>query len=223
MAKAFADEGAKVAICSHDIGKIEAAAKKIQGSLPFVCDLEKSGEGTRLVKDVKSRLGGLDVLVTNSGGPPKGHFSALKMEDWEKGFRGLWMGPLECIYEALPSMKEQKWGRIILSTSTSAKEPIAGLTISNAMRAGLLGLMKTLSIEVASSHVTVNAILPGYTDTEHLASLKIPDSVFNQLIPMHRLGRPDELASLALFLGSEVAAYITGQAIACDGGALRGL
>jgi 3-oxoacyl-[acyl-carrier protein] reductase len=120
-------------------------------------------------------------------------------------------------------MKEQKWGRIILSTSTSAKEPIAGLTISNAMRAGLLGLMKTLSLEVASSHVTVNAILPGYTDTEHLASLKIPDSVFNQLIPMHRLGRPDELASLALFLGSEVAAYITGQAIACDGGALRGL
>ena len=215
-AKAFIEEGAHVGICSRKVGHCE-------GAVSFVVDLNRAGEGTRLVNEFIEKFGSIDILVTNNGGPPKGLFSDLAPSDWQKGFDSLWQSVVECVLAALPHMKEQKWGRILLITSTAAKEPIAGLTVSNALRAGLLGMTKSLSQEVASYGITVNALLPGYTKTERLKELKIPEEEMIRHIPAKRLGKPEELGALAAFLASEQASYIRGQAIACDGGLIRGL
>jgi 3-oxoacyl-[acyl-carrier protein] reductase len=223
IANAFALEGTIVAISSRDEARIQLAASKIPGAIPFACDLTQIGSGTKLVSDVIKKLGGVDILVTNTGGPPKRSFSALSLEDWQKGFEQLYLSAVESMKEVLPIMKEQKWGRILLSTSTAAKEPIAGLTISNSLRPGLLGLMKSVSLEVARDGITVNALLPGYTKTERLAELGITEEALVRDIPAGRLGTSEEYAALAVFLGSCKAGYITGQAIAGDGGLIRGL
>jgi len=222
MAQAFANEGALVAICSRDKKRIEAASQHIPSSIPYTCDLDQKGAAHDLVNRVIQDLGGIDILVTNSGGPPKGHFLAISPSDWQKGFETLYLSVIESIRTALPFMQNQKWGRILLSTSTAAKEPIKGLTVSNALRSGLLGLMKTISDEAASYGVTVNALLPGYTKTERLAELKTSEDQLIQQIPAQRLGLPEEYAALAVFLASQQAGYITGQAIACDGGLIKG-
>jgi 3-oxoacyl-[acyl-carrier protein] reductase len=223
IAKAYAEEGALVAICSRDKKRIREAALQIPRSIPFLCDLSETGSALFLVEEVSKKLGGIDILITNNGGPPKGAFSDLSMEKWQEGFQSLWISAIESIKASLPFMKEQKWGRILLSTSTAAKEPIPSLTVSNALRSGLLGLMKTISQEVAPFGITVNALLPGYTKTERLEELGISDEILAASIPAKRLGKPEEFAALATFLGSEQASYITGQAIACDGGLIRGL
>ncbi|MBS0616075.1 MAG: SDR family oxidoreductase [Verrucomicrobia bacterium] len=219
----FAIEGARVALCGRDEKRLKEAQKQVQGSIYIICDLDQPGAGAQLVKDATKTLGGIDILMTNTGGPPKGDFLDLKREDWVKGFDRLWLSAVESIHAALPFMKSQKWGRILLSTSSAAKEPIAHLTVSNSLRAGLLGLMKTLSQEVAKEGITVNALLPGYTRTERLAELGVAESEIVKNIPAGRLADPQEYAALAAFLGSELAGYITGQAIACDGGLIRGL
>ncbi|MBM3192574.1 MAG: SDR family oxidoreductase, partial [Chlamydiae bacterium] len=155
--------------------------------------------------------------------PPKKFFMETSLEEWKKSFQSLLMNAVETILEAIPPMKEQKYGRIIFSTSTAAKEPSPSLTLSSTFRGGLLTLMKSLSQELAPYQITVNALLPGFIKTTMLVER------FNNLediaatIPSKRLGLPEEIASLALFLGSKQASYITGQAIACDGGLLKGL
>lgn len=222
-ATAFAAEGARVAICGRDEKRNQDAQKQVPNSLSIVCDLDQPGAGAALVKNVVKEWGGIDILMTNTGGPPKGDFLQLNRKDWMQGFDRLWLSAVESIREALPHMQEQKWGRILLSTSTAAKEPIAHLTVSNSLRAGLLGLMKTLSQEVASQGITVNALLPGYTQTERLKELGVNEVELLKQIPSGRLAKPEEYAALATFLGSELAGYITGQAIACDGGLIQGL
>lgn len=223
VAKAFALEGAHVAICSRNAQRIESAAKNIPGALPFVCDLDKIGEGHKLVEQVIQALGGIDILFVNTGGPSPGVFADLDLSLWQKGFEKLYLSAIECIQASLPEMKKQRWGRIILNTSTAAKEPISTLVISSSLRSGLLGLMKTLSSEVAPFQITVNAILPGYIKTERLAELSHDQEEILKDILMGRIGEVKEFADLAVFLGSGLASYITGQAIACDGGRLRGI
>lgn len=223
IAQAYAQEGAIVAICSRDSERIVKASQKIPASLPLTCDLNLPGAGKKLVQQVVEKLGGLDILITNTGGPPKGPFQDLTEADWRQGFQNLWMSAVESIQEALKSMTAQRWGRIILSTSTAAKEPIPGLMISNSFRSGLLGLMKSLSQETAPYQVTVNSILPGYTNTDRLKEFDVSEQEWGEIIPAQRLGKPEEFAALAVFLGSESAGYITGQAIACDGGLIKGL
>jgi 3-oxoacyl-[acyl-carrier protein] reductase len=223
IAKAYAEEGAIVALCSRDAVRVQAAVKQIPGSCGFVCDLDKRGAGSHLVKEAVEKLGGIDILVTNTGGPPKGLFSELSIDDWQKGFERLYLSAVESIREALPFMRSQKWGRILLSTSSAAKEPIWSLTLSNALRSGLLGLMKTLSLEVSADQVTVNALLPGYIRTERLKELGVIEKEAALQIPAKRFGNPEEYAALAVFLGSSKASYITGQAIGCDGGFVKGI
>jgi 3-oxoacyl-[acyl-carrier protein] reductase len=223
VAEALAAEGAKVAICARDKTRLEAAGRELGAAATIACDLSNPGAGTEAVKQARAKLGGLDILVTNTGGPPKGQFAEITAEQWAAGFQGLWMSAVESIQAALPGMREARWGRILLVTSAAAKEPIAGLTVSNGLRAGLLGLAKSLSQEVAGQGVTVNALLPGYTDTERLKELKVPVDKMTAQIPAGRLGRPEEFGALAAFLASERAAYITGQALAIDGGYLRGI
>lgn len=224
IAEALVREGVRVAICARNKESLKETASRIGAELAIPSDLSHSGAASALVRTVSERFeGGVEILVTNTGGPPKGSFPEITSEQWLMGFKGLWMSAVEAIQAVLPSMREEKWGRILLVTSAAAKEPIAGLTVSNGLRAGLLGLAKSLSAEVAADGVTVNALLPGYTRTERLKELGVAEEKITSQIPARRLGRPEEFAALATFLASDQAAYITGQAIACDGGYLRGI
>ena len=223
IAETLIKEGATVAICARSEEKLRNAAKAMNAAFAISADLSKPGTGTKLVNDVIAKLGGIDILVTNTGGPAAGKFSETTPEQWNDGFQNLWMSAVDSIRAALPGMQSRKWGRILLVTSIAAKEPLAGLTVSNGLRAGLLGLTKSISHEIAADGITINALLPGYTKTERLAELGLSDEKISSLVPARRLGRPEEFAALTAFLASEQAAYITGQAIACDGGTLKGL
>ena len=224
VAAALIAEGARVAICARNKAKVEAAARELGARVGLSTDLTVPGAATTLVETAAQRLGGgVDILVTNTGGPPKGRFADVTAEMWQSGFQSLWLSAVDAIRAALPGMRERRWGRVLLITSTSAKEPIPGLTVSSGLRAGLLGLVKTLAPEVAEEGVTVNALLPGYTATERIAELGVPEETLAEHIPARRLGRPEELGAMAAFLASEQAGYVTGQAIAVDGGFIRGL
>ncbi len=223
IAAALAAEGVKVALCARNPGRLQEAAAQIPDAIAFPCDLSKPDAATHLVKEVQHALGGVDILVTNTGGPPTGNFPEVTDEQWQTGFQGLFLSAADAIRAVLPAMRRQRWGRILMVTSLSAREPIARLTISNAIRAGLVGLANSISREVAGDGVTINALLPGYTDTERLRELGRDLNELAATIPAGRLGHPDELGALAAFLASEQAAYITGQAIAVDGGFLRSI
>lgn len=223
IAQALVNEGVRVAICARGEERLLATAEAIGAELAVPCDLSVPGSAEALVRQVRDSFGGIDILVTNTGGPPTGSFADLSAEQWQAGFTGLWMSAVDAVRAALPGMRENRWGRILLITSVAAKEPLSGLTISNALRAGLLGLTNSLSREVAADGVTVNALLPGYTKTERLEELGVTDEQLANQIPAARLGRPEELGALAAFLASEQAGYLTGQAIALDGGFLRSI
>ena len=219
IAKALSKEGAHVAITSRAFSRAKDAADKLPNARPYECNLLTKDAGKSIIETV----GPVDILVTNAGGPPMGNFLDLSTTDWEKGYHGLWMSAIQAIQGALPHMQKQKWGRIILSTSTSSKQPIPELTLSNSYRPGLLGVMKTVAMEVASDGITVNAIMPGSTHTRRMEDFKVPIEELREQVPAKRLGKPEEFAALAAFLASEPAAYITGQAIACDGGLIKGI
>jgi 3-oxoacyl-[acyl-carrier protein] reductase len=223
VARALAPQGARDPGCSRSQEPIRKAAQATSAQLAIALDLTKPGAGAEAVQRVVREWGGVDILVTNTGGPPKGSIETTTLQQWQEGFQSLWLSAIESIQAALPEMKKNGWGRLLLVTSAAAKEPMAGLTVSNGLRAGLLGLTKSASNEIAQFGITINALLPGYTDTERLRELQIPEDKITAQIPARRLGRPEEFAALATFLASEQAAYITGQAIACDGGYLRGI
>jgi 3-oxoacyl-[acyl-carrier protein] reductase len=224
IAKQLIQEGCVVGLVARSLANLEKTQKEIGAHSIFAADLNEPSAGSKVVKLAKQKMGGsIDILVTNNGGPPKGAFTQLTHAQWVEGFYGLWMSAVDSISEALPTMKEKKWGRVILVTSLTAKEPTTALTVSSGYRAGLSGLCKSISTEVAPFNITVNAILPGYTMTDRLKELGIDLEKVAQDIPARRIGKPEELASLAVYLASEPAAYINGQSILCDGGATRGI
>jgi 3-oxoacyl-[acyl-carrier protein] reductase len=221
IAKTLVQEGARVAICSRDPERIAAAGREVGAALAVAADVSAQGASRQLVGRVEAELGSCDVLVVNTGGPPKAGFEALTREAWQEAFDGLWLSAVEAIQAALPGMKARGFGRILLVTSVAAREPMEALTLSNGLRAGLLGLAKSLSVEVAGHGVTVNTLLPGYTATERLTALGLDLERVAQTVPARRLGTPEEFAALAAFLASQQAGYITGQAVAADGGWMR--
>ncbi len=221
VAQALVQEGARVAMVSRDAGRIEAARLALGAEVAFALDLDLPGAGQRAVELAVAALGGVDILCVNTGGPPKAQFAAVTLDAWQHGFQSLFLSAVETMQAALPAMRAQRWGRILLVTSVAAKEPMPALTVSNALRAGLLGLTKTLSDEVAGDGVTVNALLPGFTRTSRMAQLGLTDADIASQVPARRMGEPQEFAAVAVFLASVPAAYVTGQAIACDGGWLR--
>ena len=221
-AEALIAEGVTTAICARDKQRLDRAAQDI-GAQAFPADLSKSGGAAKLVKDVIARLGALDILVVNTGGPPTRKFDSATDQDWRDAFESLWMSSVAAIREALPGMRERSWGRIMIVTSIAAREPIANLLLSNGLRAGLHGLINSLSRECAGQGITVNALMPGYTLTERLVEVGVKEAEMAARIPAGRMGRPAEFAALAAFLASEKAGYITGQAIACDGGLLQSI
>ncbi|MFA6239092.1 MAG: SDR family oxidoreductase [Bacteriovorax sp.] len=222
IAAAFIKEGADVAICSRNIEKLEKTAKEIGCLHYFSCDLSMAGQGKFAVEQALSLLGGVDILINNTGGPKKGTILEVTDEQWHEDFQSLWMSVVESMKAALPLMKKNNFGRFILVTSLAAKEPLSGLTTSNGLRAGLAGLCKSVADEYAANGITINLLLPGYTNTERMKELKLSDEKVRGMIPAGRMGDPSELANLAVFLSSPLSGYTTGQSIAVDGGALRG-
>jgi 3-oxoacyl-[acyl-carrier protein] reductase len=222
IAESLVKEGAEVAICSRNLEKLKQAALEIGCAHYYACDLSKVGEAQKVTEKALSEMKGLDILVTNTGGPNKGNFLEVSNNQWQEDFQSLWMSVVDSLKVALPQMKKNNYGRVLLVTSLAAKEPLSGLTTSNGLRAGLAGLCKSVANEYAAFGITLNLLLPGYTNTERLKELKLSDERVKQMVPAGRLGDPRELADLAAFLASPRAAYITGQSIAVDGGALKG-
>jgi 3-oxoacyl-[acyl-carrier protein] reductase len=239
VAEALAAEGVAVAICArgpealaHTVRAIRAAGGRAHG---VVADVSAPDAATAAVDEATRTFGPIDILVTNSGGPRAGTFETLTAADWDAATRVLLTSAVTLTRAVLPAMRARHWGRILAITSIAAKQPVGGLMLSNSLRAAVSGFARTLASEVASDGVTVNTLLPGYTRTErvielsgHIATTEqvSVESVYGrweQEIPMGRLGEPREFAALAAFLASERASYITGQAIAVDGGWIKSL
>ena len=185
-------------------------------------DLERL---TRLPAEVAERLGPVEILVANTGGPPLGGALDHDFEDWESAYRSLVLAPRVLVEEVLPAMRERGWGRIVNVGSSSTREPIPGLNLSNSHRMAAVGFLKTLSGEVAADGITVNTVATGRFATERLASnagsMEAAEEAAREQVPAGRLGRPEEYGDLVAFLCSERAAYITGTVIPIDGGMLR--
>ncbi len=222
IAQVLIQEGVQVAICSRSEAKLAETAKQIGAAKFFACDLSKKGEAARVTLKTQQELGGLDILVTNTGGPAKGSILDITAEQWENDFQSLWMSVVESVKVAIPEMKKNNFGRILLVTSLAAKEPLPGLTTSNGLRAGLSGLTKSISTEMAGFGITINALLPGYTNTDRLKELKLSEERVKQMVPVGRLASPEELGYFAAFLSSPKAGYFTGHSFTLDGGALKG-
>jgi 3-oxoacyl-[acyl-carrier protein] reductase len=222
VAQALILEGARVAICARGAERLAATASQI-GAEGIVIDLAAPGAAFEVVAEAEKRLGPLDVLIVNTGGPPPGKFIDLADESWRSAFEALWMSSVGALRGVLAGMRARGWGRVVLITSIAAREPVANLLLSNSLRAGLHGLVNALSKEVAAEGVTVNALMPGYTMTERLADLRLDEAALANQIPARRLGRSEDFGAVAAFLCSEQANYITGQALACDGGLLQSI
>jgi len=222
IATALKAEGAALAICAREGERLAAAAAAL-GAQAIPCDLTKDGEGTRVVAEANRLMGGVDIMIVNTGGPAAGTFETLDDRAWRAGFESLVISAVQSIRAALPGMRAQQWGRIIIVTSVTAREPISTLAVSNVMRPGLHGLINTLSKDVAADGVTLNAVMPGYCLTERIVEAGFDQAQLATQIPARRLGKPEEIGALAAFLASDAAAYITGQAIACDGGLQRSI
>jgi 3-oxoacyl-[acyl-carrier protein] reductase len=233
-AMGLAREGCRLIICSRDQARIEAAAAEIKKATgadvqALAADVSSATEARRLVDAAVAAYGGLEIVVHNAGGPPAGETLAMSEEQWQKAFEQNLLSLTRIAGAAVPEMKKAGYGRILTIASSSIKQPIPNLALSNALRAGVWGLAKTLSRELGPHGILVNVIAPGRIDTERIAELdaamatktgKTVEDVRKTSvagIPLGRLGRPEELANLVVFLASEAGSYITGQAITVDG------
>ena len=226
IAGALAREGARVAISSRSEESLREAAEGMEGEVrAFPADTGDLDRLRELAGEVAEALGPIEILIANTGGPPGGGALENSLEEWEEAFRSLVLAPRVLIEAVLPGMRDRGWGRIVNVASSSIREPIAGLTLSNANRLAALGLLETLADEVAGDGVTVNTVATGMFATDRLAdrhgSLEAAKAAAKERIPARRLGTPEEYGDLVAFLCSERAAYLTGTVIPLDGGLLR--
>jgi 3-oxoacyl-[acyl-carrier protein] reductase len=237
IAEALAHEGCRLSICSRSTDNLDQARWAIEeaGSeaLAVKCDLTSPSELERWVEATTAMYEKVDILVTNSGGPPAARFMQLGEEQWRAGVEGTLMNVVRLCKLVIPDMQKRRWGRIVNITSLVAKQPLDLLTISSTLRAGLSGLTKTLADQVAKDGLTVNAVLPGHILTDRQRELNeirsreqnisVEDyaSRVEQSIPMGRFGTPPEIGDAVAFLCSERASYITGVSLQVDGGIIR--
>lgn len=240
VATALAREGASVAIASRDERKIRAAADAIAREtgarvFPVAADVLSEGDVKRFIAGAVESLGGLDILVTNAGGPPPGTFDQFDDAAWQKAYELNLLSVVRLVREAVPHLKKSGAGRIVNVTSTSVKQPIPRLILSNSIRAAVVGLAKTLSQELSPFGITVNNVAPGRIRTERVDQLdraqaerekKTVEEVRAATcreIPLGRLGTPEEFADAVAFLCSARARYITGVTLPVDGGRIAGV
>ena len=242
LGRAIADglvaEGCRVSICSRSAESLEPARKAIEAAggevLAVPCDVSNGDDLQRWFDATTAHFGQVDILVTNTGGPPAAPFMKLTEEQWLSGIDSTLMNVVRLSRLVIPGMRERRWGRIVHLTSFVAKQPVELLTVSSTLRAGISGLTKTLADQVARDGILVNAVLPGHflTDRQtHLAEIRSAEQGITveqyfeksaDSIPLGRMGRPSEFADVVTFLCSERASYVTGASIQIDGGLSRG-
>ena len=236
-ALALAREGARVTICARTEADLDEAAGQIRQEtgaevLAVPADLTSAADIHSVVAATAERFGGVDVLVNNSGGPAKGHFADFTDEDWRRAFEVVTLNFVRFVREVVPYMRRQRWGRIVGIQSSSVKQPVEGIDLSNSLRPGIAGLVKSLTPDLAKDGITINLVLPGMFLTSRIIagagrSPEGDQALQEQLaptaatIPAGRLGDPMELGSLVAFLASQQASYITGAVYQVDGGLIR--
>ncbi len=235
IAEALAAEGCRLSICSRSPDSLQPVRDAIGGdTLAVACDVSNGDDLQRWFDETVAHFGQVDIVVTNTGGPPAAPFMKLTEEQWRGGIDSTLMNVIRLCRLAIPGMQERKWGRIVHLTSFVAKQPVELLTVSSTLRAGISGLTKTLADQVARDGITVNAVLPGHFLTDRqkqLSEIRAKDQGITpeeylrkseQVIPMGRYGKPSELADVVAFLCSERASYVTGASLQIDGGLYRG-
>ena len=240
VAEELGREGCALVLCSRDADAIQLVAREIAAdvgtdALSVAANLTDPQDIDRLLRTAQDRFGRIDILVTNTGGPPAGAFETHSPQAWHDAVAQNLDSVLNLVRGVLPQMKQRQWGRIVNITSIAVKQPVDGLILSNSVRAAVTGFARTLANEVAADGITVNNVMPGYTRTERLVHLAEHNaktravevaeaySAWEREIPMGRLGEPQELAALVAFLVSQRASYITGTSIPVDGGWIRAL
>src|SRR5258705_3660592 len=234
-AEAFAAEGCKVAMCARNEGTLARAAEGIRKRynaevLERALDVTDAAAVHQFLEAVVSKFGAADICVTNAGGPPAKGFLAATTEDWHKAIEANFMSTVNFAREVIPHMQRKRWGRIVTITSITTKQPVADLVLSNAVRAAVVGLVKSLANEFGKDGILVNNVGPGFTATDRLkelaksrsvASGKTEKEIFDGWAadaPLKRLGEPREVADTIVWLASERASYVTGQTVLVDGG-----
>jgi len=240
VATQLAIEGAEVIICSRDpesLKKAKTEIVKITNSTvhTFSCDVTNEVQVKQMIDSIEQKYGSIEILVTNAGGPPAGSFGDFSVDDYRKAIELNLLSTISLCKKVVGKMQLQNWGRIVMITSVSVKQPIDNLILSNTARTGVIGFMKSLSNKVAQDGVTVNAICPGYTKTQRVEKLaqtfannngSTPEQFYIKLeadIPMGRIGTTKEFAQSVAFLVSQGAGYITGVSLKVDGGFAKGL
>jgi 3-oxoacyl-[acyl-carrier protein] reductase len=239
-AEAFAAEGCRVAMCARNAHTLQAAAEKVGKQhkaevFAEALDVTDPAGVTQFVAAVVARFGGVDICVTNAGGPPAKGFLAATLEDWQRALDANFLSTVHFAREVIPHMQRKHWGRIITITSITTKQPVADLVLSNAVRAAVVGLVKSLANEFGKDGILVNNVGPGFTATDRLKELaktrsaatgKSEQDMFAAWAadaPLQRLGEPREVAETIVWLASERASYVTGQTVLVDGGMYKGL
>jgi 3-oxoacyl-[acyl-carrier protein] reductase len=239
-AEAFAAGGCRVAMCARNQKTLEAVAEKIgkQHKVEVFAEAFDVGDPAavaRFVAAVVDKFGSVDICVTNAGGPPAKGFLAASLDDWQRAIALNFLSTVYFAREVIPHMQRKHWGRIITITSITTKQPVADLVLSNAVRAAVVGLVKSLANEFGKDGILVNNVGPGFTATDRLkelakarstASGKNEQEIFDAWAadaPLKRLGEPRELADTVVWLASERASYVTGQTVLVDGGMYKGL
>jgi 3-oxoacyl-[acyl-carrier protein] reductase len=240
IALGLAQEHAKITICAREEKQLRATEeeiKRLTGSdvLALKADVKDKNDVKRLVSDTITKYGRIDILVANTGGPLPVPFTATTEDQWKDAYNQLFASVLNLCWEVIPHMQQRRWGRIITMTSIAAKQPVGNLILSNSIRAGILGLTKTLANELAESNILANSVCPGYTLTERVEELATFEEEktgkpriemiqeWAKAIPLKRMADPREIADVVVFLASERASYITGTVIQVDGGWIRGI
>ena len=224
-AHALSAEGAEVFVCGRDGARLERALEMLGGpARGAVIDVGDAEGGRRFVATASEELGGLDILVTNAGGPPPGTFGSVRSADYGPALDLNLLSVVGMCEEAVPLMQQQRWGRVVAITSISVRQPIPNLILSNTARAGVTGFLKTLAREVAEDGVTVNSLQPGIHRTDRVAQVYGEDADPIALgVPTGEFGRPEDFGDIVTFVCSEQARFVTGAAIPVDGGSYAGL